>query len=177
MAIKLGNYNESKRLYYVKQKVAHQSKIDIIKGLVANMDSLVQLANDICDTFWHLHKNDREFADKLWDLLCRNKVNGIEINSHLAWGAKTGSHAYLSKYGVAIYNQSLKDDLMLYFDCDEKDLYRGKALLLNYLKGTDLDDKVLDKIIDELQVLIASFETYANDFFNSVSTYNVKKIK
>lgn len=114
MTIKLGNYNESKRLYYVKQKVAHQSKIDIIKGLV---DSLVQLANDICDTFWHLHKNDREFTDKLWDLLCRNKVNGIEINSHLACGAKTSSHAYLSKYGVAIYNQSLKDDLMLYLYC------------------------------------------------------------
>ena len=65
---------------------------------------------------------------------------------------------------------------MLYFDCDEKDLYRGKALLLNYLKGTDLDDKVLDKIIEELQVLSASFETYANDFFNSVSAYKVKKI-
>ena len=28
----------------------------------------------------------------------------------------------------------------------------------------------------QLQVLIASFETYANDFFNSVLAYKVKKI-
>ena len=181
MAIRLGNYTENKMLDCVKQKVAHQAKIDTIKGLVANTDNLVQLANDIYDTYWYIRKNDNEFAKQLWELLCRNRANRIRINSYFAWGAVGSdsllcSHAYISRYGVSIYHQSIKDQLMGHFGCDEKDLYRGKALLLDYLKVTDLDDNVLDKIIEELQVLIASFETYANDFFNSVSAYNVKKI-
>ena len=181
MAIRLGNYTENKMLDCVKQKVAHQAKIDTIKGLVANTDNLVQLANDIYDTYCYIHTNDNEFAKQLWELLCRNRANRIRINSYFAWGAVGSdsllcSHAYLSRYGVSIYHQSIKDQLMGHFGCDEKDLYRGKALLLDYLKVTDLDDNVLDKIIEELQVLIASFETYANDFFNSVSAYNVKKI-
>ena len=180
--VRLGNYTESKRLDCVKQKVEHQAKIDTIKGLVANMDNLVQLANDIYDTYCYIRKDDNEFAKQLWNLLCRNKANHIDINSYFAWGAHSGSdsllcsHVYLSRYGVSIYYQSIKDQLMGHFGCDETDLYRGKALLLDYLKVTDLDDKVLDKIIEELQVFIASFETYANDFFNSVSTYNVNKI-
>ena len=181
MAIKLGNYNESKRLYYVKQKVAHQSKIDIIKGLVDNMDGLVQLANDIYDTYCYIRKDDNEFAKQLWNLLCRNRARHIDINSYFAWGAIGSdeylcSHVYLSRYGVSIYHQSIKDQLMGHFGCDEKDLYRGKALLLEYLDNYYVEDKILDKIIEELQVLIASFETYANDFFNSVSAYKVKKI-
>ena len=181
MAIRLGNYTENKMLDCVKQKVAHQAKIDTIKGLVANTDNLVQLANDIYDTYCYIHTNDNEFAEQLWELLCRNRANRIRINSYFAWGAVGSdsllcSHAYISRYGVSIYHQSIKDQLMGHFGCDEKDLYRGKALLLDYLKVTDLDDNVLDKIIEELQVLIASFETYANDFFNSVSAYNVKKI-
>lgn len=175
MAVKLGNYNENKKLDYIKQNVAHKSKIETIKGLVANMDNLVQLANDVYDTYYYIHKNDSKFAEQLWRLLCRNKVNGIDINSYFSWGAKIGSHAYLSKYGVAIYHQSLKNDLMTYFDCDEKDLYRGKALLLDYMEGVDLVDSALDQIIEELQVIIASFETYANDFFNSVSAYKIVK--
>ena len=181
MAIKLGNYIENKRLDYVKEKVAHQAKIDIIKGLVSNMDGLVQLANDIYDTYCYIRKDDNEFAKQLWNFLCRNRARYIDINSYFAWGAIGSdellcSHVYLSRYGVAIYHQSIKDQLMAHFCCDEKDLYRGKALLLDYLKVADLDDKVLDKIIEELQVFIASFETYANDFFNSVSAYKVKKI-
>lgn len=181
MAIRLGNYTENKMLDCVKQKVAHQAKIDTIKGLVANMDNLVQLANDIYDTYFYIRKNDNEFAKQLWELLCRNRANRIRINSYFAWGAVGSdsllcSHAYLSRYGVSIYHQSIKGQLMGHFGCDEKDLCRGKALLLYYLKVADLDDNVLDKIIEELQVFIASFETYANDFFNSVSAYNVKKI-
>ena len=63
-----------------------------------------------------------------------------------------------------------------HYGCDEKDLYRGKALLLDYLDNYYVKDEILDKIIEELQVLIASFEKYANDFFNSVSAYKVKKV-
>ena len=176
MAVILGNYNENKRLDCVKNNTAHNVKLTTIKELVSNMDGLVQLANDIYDTYIYIRKDDDKFAKQLWNLLCRNRANGIEINSYFAWSAKIGGYAYLSRYGVSIYHQSIKDQLMGHFGCDEKDLYRGKALLLEYLDNYYVEDKILDKIIEELQVLIASFETYANDFFNSVSAYKVKKI-
>lgn len=182
MAVILGNYNENKRLDCVKNNTAHNVKLTTIKELVSNMDGLVQLANDIYDTYIYIRKDDDKFAKQLWRLLCRNRARHIDINSYFAWGAIGSdeylcSHVYLSRYGVSIYHQSIKDQLMGHFGYDEKDLYRGKALLLDYLDNCDVEDRILDKIIEELQVLIASFETYANDFFNSVSTYNVKKIK
>ena len=175
--IRLGNYDENKMLDCLKQKVAQNVKLTTIRELVDNMDGLVQLANDIYDTYCYIRKDDNEFAKQLWKLLCRNRVNGIDINSYGAWGAKIGSHVHLSIYGVSIYHQSIEKELIDHFGCDKEDLYRGKALLLDYLDNCDVEDRILDKIIEELQVLIASFETYANDFFNSVSTYNVKQIK
>ena len=180
--VRLGNYDENKMLDCLKQKVAQNVKLTTIRELVSNMDGLVQLANDIYDTYIYIRKDDDKFAKQLWNLLCRNRARHIDINSYFAWGAIGSdeylcSHVYLSRYGVSIYHQSIKDQLMGHFGCDEKDLYRGKALLLEYLDNYYVEDKILDKIIEELQVLITSFETYANDFFNSVSTYNVKKIK
>ena len=179
--IRLGNYDENKMLDCLKQKVAQNVKLTTIRELVDNMDGLVQLAKDIYDTYCYIRKDDNEFAKQLWNLLCRNRARHIDINSYFAWGAIGSdeylcSHVYLSRYGVSIYHQSIKDQLMGHFGCDEKDLYRGKALLLEYLDNYYVEDKILDKIIEELQVLIASFETYANDFFNSVSAYKVKKI-
>ena len=179
--VRLGNYNENKMLDCLKQKVAQNVKLTTIRELVSNMDGLVQLANDIYDTYIYIRKDDDKFAKQLWNLLCRNRARHIDINSYFAWGAIGSdeylcSHVYLSRYGVSIYHQSIKDQLMGHFGCDEKDLYRGKALLLEYLDNYYVEDKILDKIIEELQVLIASFETYANDFFNSVSAYKVKKI-
>ena len=176
MAVILGNYNENKRLDCVKNNTAHNVKLTTIKELVSNMDDLVQLANGIYDTYIYIRKDDDKFAKQLWHLLCRNRANGIEINSYFSWGAKIGSHAYLSIYGVAIYHQSIKEKLIDHYGCDEKDLYRGKALLLDYLDNYYVNDETLDKIIEELQVLIASFKTYATDFFNSVSAYKVKKV-
>ena len=179
--IRLGNYDENKMLDCLKQKVAQNVKLTTIRELVDNMDGLVQLAKDIYDTYCYIRKDDNEFAKQLWNLLCRNRARHIDINSYFAWGAIGSdeylcSHVYLSRYGVSIYHQSIKDQLMGHFGCDEKDLYRGKALLLEYLDNYYVEDRILDKIIEELQVLIASFETYANDFFNSVSAYKVKKI-
>ena len=179
--VRLGNYDENKMLDCLKQKVAQNVKLTTIRELVSNMDGLAQLANDIYDTYCYIRKDDNEFAKQLWNLLCRNRARHIDINSYFAWGAIGSdeylcSHVYLSRYGVSIYHQSIKDQLMGHFGCDEKDLYRGKALLLEYLDNYYVEDRILDKIIEELQVLIASFETYANDFFNSVSAYKVKKI-
>ena len=176
MAVRLGNYNENKRLDCVKNNTAHNVKLTTIKELVSNMDGLVQLANDIYDTYIYIRKDDDKFAKQLWRLLCRNRANGIEINSYFAWSAKIGGYAYLSRYGASIYNSSIQGTLKKHFGFTEQELYSGKALLLDYLDNCDVEDRILDKIIKELQVLIASFETYANDFFNSVSAYKVKKI-
>ena len=181
MAVRLGNYNENKRLDCVKNNTAHNVKLTTIKELVSNMDNLVQLANDIYDTYCYIRKDDNEFAKQLWNLLCRNRARHIDINSYFAWGAIGSdeylcSHVYLSRYGVSIYNSSIQGTLKKHFGFTEQELYSGKALLLDYLDNCDVEDRILDKIIEELQVLIASFETYANDFFNSVSAYKVKKI-
>ena len=174
--VRLGNYDENKMLDCLKQKVAQNVKLTTIKELVSNMDGLVQLANDIYDTYIYIRKDDDKFAKQLWHLLCRNRANGIEINSYFAWSAKIGGYAYISRYGVSIYNSSIQGTLKKHFGFTEQELYSGKALLLDYLDNCDVEDRILDKIIEELQVLIASFETYANDFFNSVSAYKVKKI-
>ena len=160
----------------VNNNTAHNVKLTTIKELVANMDGLVQLAKDIYDTYCYIRKDDDKFAKQLWRLLCRNRANGIEINSYFAWSAKIGGYAYLSRYGASIYNSSIQGTLKKHFGFTEQELYSGKALLLDYLDNCDVEDRILDKIIEELQVLIASFETYANDFFNSVSAYKVKKI-
>ena len=174
--VRLGNYDENKMLDCLKQKVAQNVKLTTIKELVSNMDGLVQLANDIYDTYIYIRKDDDKFAKQLWHLLCRNRANGIEINSYFSWSAKIGGYAYISRYGVSIYNSSIQGTLKKHFGFTEQELYSGKALLLDYLDNCDVEDRILDKIIEELQVLIASFETYANDFFNSVSAYKVKKI-
>lgn len=174
--VRLGNYDENKMLDCLRQKVAQNVKLTTIRELVGNMGGLVQLANDIYDTYIYIRKDDDKFAKQLWHLLCRNRANGIEINSYFSWSAKIGGYAYISRYGVSIYNSSIQGTLKKHFGFTEQELYSGKALLLDYLDNYDVEDRILDKIIEELQVLIASFETYANDFFNSVSAYKVKKI-
>ena len=174
--VRLGNYDENKMLDCLRQKVAQNVKLTTIRELVGNMDGLVQLANDIYDTYIYIRKDDDKFAKQLWHLLCRNRANGIEINSYFSWSAKIGGYAYISRYGVSIYNSSIQGTLKKHFGFTEQELYSGKALLLDYIDNYDVEDRILDKIIEELQVLIASFETYANDFFNSVSAYKVKKI-
>ena len=174
--VRLGNYDENKMLDCLRQKVAQNVKLTTIRELVDNMDGLVQLAKDIYDTYIYIRNDDNKFARQLWNLLCRNRANGIEINSYFAWSAKIGGYAHLSRYGVSIYNSTIQGTLKEHFGFTEQELYCGKALLLDYLDNCDVSDRILDKIIEELQVLIASFETYANDFFNSVSAYKVKKI-
>lgn len=65
MAVRLGNYNESKMLDCVKNNIAHNVKLNTIKELVISMDDLVQLANDVYDTYIYMRKNDSKFAEQL----------------------------------------------------------------------------------------------------------------
>lgn len=176
MAVRLGDYKKNKQLDMLKGSIIHNAKLDTIKRLVAEMDNLVQLANDVYDTFYYIKENDKDFANQLWRFLCLNKEDNVRINSYFAWDARCGSYVCISAYGIGIYHQNLKNDLIKCFNCDEKDLYRGKGMLLDFLSKYDLEDSILDKIIEELQLLYTHFETYADDFFECVSAYKCKAV-
>ena len=62
------------------------------------------------------------------------------------------------------------------FGLSQEDVYRGKASLEVFLEKFDISDEKLDKIIEELQVFLTSFKSYADDFFGCVSAYNVREI-
>lgn len=173
MAVVLGNYVANKTISVIDATIEHQIKIDTIKSLVKKLDKQVGMANDIYDTYWYIKDNDKEFAEKLWKLLCRNKIGDIDINSYFSWGIGVGSYAHISKYGVNIYNYRIKDKLLLLHN-NEKELGWGKVMLVDYLAHFELDDKIIDQIINELKAFLKYFENYANTFFESVSNYKVK---
>ena len=172
MAVVLGNYVANKTISVIDATIEHQIKIDTIKTLVKDLDKQVEMANDIYDTYWYIKDNDKEFANKLWNLLCRNKIGDIDINSYFSWGIGIGSYAHISRYGVNIYNCRIKDKLLLLHN-DEKGLYRGKVMLIDYIANFELDDKILDQIINELKAFLAHFNDYAQTFFECVSNYKV----
>lgn len=174
MAVVLGNYVANKTMSVIDATIEHQIKIDTIKSLVKKLDKQVGMANDIYDTYWYIKDNDKEFAEKLWKLLCRNKIGDIDINSYFSWGIGVGSYAHISKYGVNIYNYRIKDKLLLLHN-NEKELVWGKVMLVDFLAHFELDDKIIDQIINELKAFLKYFENYANTFFESVSNYKVKE--
>lgn len=176
MAVVLGNYVENKTMSVIETTIEHQIKIDTIKTLVKKLDKQVGMANDIYDTYWFIKDQDAEFAEKLWKLLCRNKIGNIDVNSYYNWGIYHSGYAHISRHGVNIYNCRIKDQLLLLHN-NEKDLYRGKVMLVDYLAHFELDDKILDLIISELKAFIYHFENYANTFFESVSNYKVKSFE
>lgn len=176
MAVVLGNFNENKFLKIMKENVAYKVKVETIHNLILQLEEQVEMAQDIYDTYWHIEENDKEFSEKLWKLLCRNKVANIDINSYFAWKIGYDGYVMLSRYGVSVHHQSIKNDLMIKFGLEEKQIYRGRALLADYIDCANFKDNVLDRMIEDLQVFVVSFKQYADDFFNSVSSYKVKKI-
>ena len=56
---------------------------------------------------------------------------------------------------------------------DEKELYRGRIMLFDVVSEFELTENELDKFIEELEILIKHFSTYADRFFKSVSSYKV----
>lgn len=175
MAVVLGNFNENKSLKIMKENVAYKVKVETIHNLILQLEEQVKMAQDVYDTYFHIDKIDKEFGKKLWSLLCRNKVAGIDINSYFAWRIESG-YVMLSRYGVSIYNHAIKDDLMIKFGLNEEQIYRGRALLADYIDDANFKENVLDKMIEDLQVFLTSFKNYAGDFFDSVSAYEVKKV-
>ena len=173
MAIRLGNFNENKSMKELQENVAHVVKLNTIKEMIKKMDEHIQMACDIYDTFYHVKKVDAEFSNELWDLLVTNNINKIHINSYFAWGIGLGSYVHVSKYGVSIYNYSIKETLLKHYNLTEHDLYRGKVLLSDYINKFNVSDELLDQMIKELNIFYVYFEKYANDFFESVSTYKI----
>lgn len=174
MAVVLGNYVANKTISVIDATIEHQLKIDKIKTLVKDLEKQVEMANDIYDTYWYIKDNDIEFADKLRELLYRNKIGDIDMNSYFNWGISHSGYAHISKYGVNIYNFRIKDKLLLLHN-DEKELYRGKVMLVDYIAHFELDDKILDQFINELKAFLVHFNDYAQTFFECVSNYKVPK--
>lgn len=176
MAVVLGNFNENKSLKIMKENVAYKVKVETIYKLILTLEEQVEMAQDIYDTYRYINSKDENFSKELWRLLCRNKVANIDINSYFAWKIGYDGYVMLSKNGVSIYHQDIKERLMTDFCLSEKELYSGKALLEDYLMDYNVSDVILDRMIEDLQVFVVSFKQYADDFFNSVSSYKVKKI-
>ena len=173
MAIKLGNYNQSKALKEMKENIAHNAKIETINKMIVMLEEQVELARDIYDTFFYVAKNDEEFSKKLWNLLTDKNKYEIHINSYFSWEIGYGGYAMLSRYGVCVYHQFIRNTLIKDFNVDEKDLYRGKIMLKDYLEKYYVRDEILDKMIEDLQVFLTDFKQYAEKFFNSVSSYSI----
>lgn len=173
MAIKLGNYNQSKALKEMKENIAHNAKIETINKMIVMLEEQVELANDIYDTFYYIKQNDEEFSKKIWSLLTYKDNCKIRINSYFSWEIGYGGYAMLSRYGVCVYNQFIKEILIKDFNVDEKDLYRGKIMLKDYIEKYYVSDVILDRMIEDLQIFSTDFNQYAEKFFNSVSSYSV----
>lgn len=173
MAIRLGNFVENKTIKSIKENIERNVKLETIIELIDNMDKHVQLCNDIFDTYQYIKRIDKGFADKLWASLYRNRFADININSYWSWSVGYSSYILISRYGVSVYNQSIRQTLMDYYNLDEKDIYRGKVLLSDYIDDFNVSDIIIDKMLKELTTLFVNFEEYANDFFESVSSYKI----
>lgn len=176
MAVVLGNFKKNRSVKMMKENVAHKIKLETIYNLILTLEEQVKMAQDIYDTYHYMTFKDEKFSKELWKLLCRNKIAKIDINSYFAWQIGYGGYVMLSRHGVSVYHQDIKERLMTYFGLSEKELFRGNAQLKNYLERYYVSDDILDRMIEDLQVFVISFKKYANDFFNSVSSYEVKKI-
>lgn len=183
MAVILGNFNENKNLKLIKENVARNIKLETIKKLISELEPQVKMAQDIYDTYVYIEKIDKEFAKKLWTLLCRNakdnaryNANKIDINSYFSWEIGYDNHVLLSRYGVGVCNQYYREKIIDRFGLSKEDVFRGKAPLNVFVSEYDYKDEILDKIIEELQVFITSFNEYADVFFKCVSEYNVRGI-
>lgn len=176
MAVVLGNFNENKSVKMMKENVAHKIKLETIYNLILTLEEQVEIAQDIYDTYHYIRFNDEIFSKELWKLLCRNRVSNINVNSYFAWQIGYGGYAMLSRRGVSVYHQDIRERLMTDFGLNEQGLYRGDAQLKDYLERYEVSDEILDRMIEDLQVFLIYFKQYANDFFNSVSSYKVKKI-
>lgn len=176
MAVVLGNFNENKSLKIMKENLAYKIKVETIHNLILQLEKQVKIAQDVYDTYYHIDKIDKEFGKKLWSLLCRNKVAEIDINSYFAWKIGYDGYVMLSRYGVSVHHQSIKNNLMDKFGLEETQIYRGRALLADYIDGANFKENVLDRMIEDLQVFLTSFKNYADDFFDSVSAYEIKKV-
>lgn len=176
MAIVLGNFNANKSVKMMRESVSYKIKLETISKLIVALEEQVEMAQDIYDTYYYIKDNDENFSKELWSLLCKNKVAKIDINSYFAWKIGYGGYIMLSRHGVSVYHQEIKEQLMTEYRLTEKELFRGYALLEVYLKSNYVSNDILDRMIEDLQVFLLYFKQYANDFFNSVSAYQVKKI-
>ena len=173
MAVILGQYKVNKELDTLDKAIALDAKMDKLLNLIEMAKPLENLAEDIYDTYWHLKRNDSEFAEKLWHLLCKKDIGQIDINSYFSWGIWFGGYVHLSKHGLCIKHRTLNDIFQNKYGLSEEEIYRGKVSLTDYIEDFSLTEKLLDIFIEELESFIKYFPLYAKRFFESVSQYKI----
>lgn len=176
MAIVLGNFAKSKELKEMAERTSYNAKMTQLMSLIEMAEPIAQRAKDIVDTYRFVEKEDKDFSDKLWKLLIRNKVGGVDVNSYFSWRIGHGS-VHFSRYGISYISSDKRDALEDYCGEDCKEIYRGCILLKDYIKDFPPTEADLDSFIKQLEGLITHFNKYADDFFESVSNYNVASIE
>ena len=174
MAVRLGNFGVNKSINEISNTISIESKKQKLFVLIKMAQVQVELAKDIYDTYFHIKQVDESFAKQLWKLLCKRDIEGIDINSYFSWTIGCGGNVYISRFGVSFYGCRYKEKLLEWFEVDdEKELYRGRIMLFDVVSEFELTENELDKFIEELEILIKHFSTYADRFFKSVSSYKV----
>lgn len=176
MAIVLGNFAKSKELKEMAERTSYNAKMAQLMSLIEMAEPIAQRAKDIIDTYRFVQEEDINFSDELWKLLVRNKVGGVDINSYFSWRIGYGS-VHFSRYGISYINSDKRDALVDYCGEDYKEIYRGCILLKDYIKDFPPTEADLDTYIAVLTGLITHFDKYADDFFESVSNYNVVSVE
>ena len=173
MAIILGNFEKSKQVKELNEKLQYETKMKKVLELIEMAHPQVEKAKDIYDTYCYIKQIDAEFANQLWMVLCIRDIGKIRINSYFSWGTYNGN-VHLSRYGVSFMNYKINEQLRVTYDLCEKDVYRGKVLLKDYLTDFRVTENDLDKFAQDLENLITHFDQYAERFFSCVSNYKVK---
>lgn len=172
MAVVLGNFMANKELKENTELNVKNMRLSRIKDLINQSQKLVDVVNDIYDTYYAIKKIDTDFAQKLWHLLCERRWN-ISINSYFSFGVDYGGLVLLSKYGISFYSSSKVELLSSHFDLTKEDIYRGHISLNEYMSTFELTDIEIDKIINSLETFLTYFESFAKRFFDSVSQYKI----
>lgn len=174
MAIILGNFEKSKQVKELNEKLQHEAKMKKVLELIEMAQPQAEKAYDIYDTYRYIKKIDAVFAHKLWDVLCISEIGNISINSYFSWRIGCNGNVHLSRYGVSFMNYKINEQLRETYNLSEEDLYRGKVLLRDYLTDFRVTENDLDKFAQDLENFITHFDQYAERFFSCVSNYKVK---
>lgn len=181
MAVKLGNMEQNIKLQNLKVDNEKQSRIMTINKLLSNIEELgfAQMVCDIYDTYWYIRKTygEDDFSKGLWKFLIDDK-NGLSMNSYFSFDANCTSSIGIGRFGVCIYYSQtggylMTDEPDLKNSSCDKNVWRGKYLLKDYIGKFDVDVEHLDRYIRGLESIILNFKRIHDEFFELVDKHKI----